>query len=162
MNKDIAFNLIEENQDYKRELQELKHNLKDKSIVNIIALIVILLLSGSSVLGMVNVFKGYFSLSSIIIHEIINILPFAIGSYIVTRLVTSFVYGFNKNTKDRIKKLKIKIGKNNKILESLENSYNLVNTSPKEQEVSIDNVTLNYDTFLKVSPKVKKIGSIKR
>ena len=111
MNEDKILKIEDSNKKYQKEINSIKENLHNKFNIDILTFIIILTLSSISIFGGVSVFKD-FNVISILIQEILDIIPISLGVYIGARLVTAFIYGFNKTNQTKIKKLENKVRKN--------------------------------------------------
>ncbi len=160
MNEDLILNIETINKKYQEEIKSLKEKLNNKFNIDILTFIIILALSSISIFGGVSVFKD-FNVISILIQEILDIIPISLGVYICARLVTAFIYGFNKTNQTKIKKLENKVRKNNNLLHQMKLT-NTKNINKLEQDKYFINEDFSYDNFSLERPKVKKIGSIKR
>ena len=113
-----------------------------------------------SIVGNIFVLKDYFSLATILIQEIIDTIPFSIIIYLLAKLTTSLIFGFNKSNKDKIYKITKKIKENSNMIQRLKKRL--------ERNFKIENIeNINYDVFnnnliYQETAKVKKLGSIKR
>ena len=165
MYEDLISDLKKENEICRRKIKSAELAIDDKKKIDTILFIIIFALSIASIYGGVSVYSNYFqNISSILFQEVANILPFATIIYLSSKLVTSFIYGFNSSNKKTIKTNKGKVKKNNQVINEIERKNLLCIKKMAQMEVEqMEEIPETvYDEPCLNNSKVKKIGSIKR